>query len=71
MDPTTTWKSIFPALENEDYEVALHLTESLGEWLDNGGFLPDGFNETNRDTLMSALRGVRTVCCMALSMKNC
>jgi len=41
MDPQATWNDIHQALHDKDYDLARELLESLIEWLEKGGFLPD------------------------------
>lgn len=42
MDPTTVWKALSQAVDNEERR---EYAEALNDWLKQGGFKPKGFNE--------------------------
>lgn len=45
MDPTAASRQLTQALFDEDFDQADELARALLEWLDRGGFPPDGCSE--------------------------
>jgi hypothetical protein len=43
MDPTTCYQIILDAIKNHDYAKAREYATILKNWLESGGFIPQGF----------------------------
>ena len=40
MDVNETWRDLSQAVEQDDWQEASQLAETLGEWINKGGFPP-------------------------------
>lgn len=46
MDPKETYLMMFASMKEGDHETAREHAKNLKDWLDNGGFYPQGYTET-------------------------
>jgi hypothetical protein len=60
MDPNATMQLLLGDDMGEDISVAVEAAEDLIEWLDKGGFPPDGYTvEETREVAQNVLRSAR------------
>jgi hypothetical protein len=55
MDPNTTYLEILRGLMNRDWEEVKKHNENLYQWLNKGGFPPDGFTVHTAKAFVGAI----------------
>lgn len=69
MDPNATLAAINEELDKGDYATAHIMHDDLVEWLNKGGFMPDGYPETRKRLNPPTFAG--SVGISAVSVRTC